>query len=66
MSHTQPTPQGMAGEARISDDHDLANPDGEDETTAHGAGTTSGQSLPAAPTSGASIQHGGWCWDGHC
>ena len=29
MSRTQPTPQGTAGDPRISEDHDLAGPDGE-------------------------------------
>src|SRR3954468_12768726 len=32
--------------------------------TADGAGTTSGRSPAAAPTSGASTRPGGWCWDG--
>jgi hypothetical protein len=34
MSRTQPTPQGTAGEARISEDHDPAGPDGQYEIDA--------------------------------
>ena len=69
MSPTRP-PDAQAGDARIIEAHDVAGPDGEDEIDAtegqDGAGTTSGRSPAAAPTSGASTPHGGWRWDGLC
>jgi hypothetical protein len=34
MSRTQRAPQDTPGDVRISEDHDLANPDGEDEIDA--------------------------------
>jgi hypothetical protein len=39
MSCTQPAPQDTAGDARVSEDHDLAGPDGEHEIDATDDGT---------------------------
>ena len=55
MSRTRRAPHAQARDARISGDHDLAGPDGEDEIDATGDCGRRWywlrRSLPAAPTS---------------
>jgi hypothetical protein len=68
MPDIQGAMQDGPRDARIVEEHHVTGPHGEDEIEGieapDGGGTTSGRSLPAAPTSWASTPRGGWRWAG--